>query len=93
MQMRTVALSEAKDKLSALVEEASTTHEVIEITRHGHAAAVLMSADDLEALTETVHLLSQPGALDELRQAETDVAASRYTTAAELRARYGLTPR
>ncbi|WP_216639958.1 type II toxin-antitoxin system Phd/YefM family antitoxin [Arthrobacter sp. QXT-31] len=48
-------LSEAKDKLSALVEEADKTHEITQITRHGHPPAVLLSAADLESLQETIH--------------------------------------
>ncbi len=43
--MRTVALSEAKDKLSALIDDAESAHEIITSTRHGKPAAVLMSAD------------------------------------------------
>ena len=50
MTMKTIPLSEAKDKLSALVEEADTTHEIVQITKHGRPAAVLMSADALESL-------------------------------------------
>jgi antitoxin YefM len=46
--VKTDALSEAKGRLSALVEEADTTHEIVQITRHGRPAAVLLSADDLE---------------------------------------------
>ena len=48
--MRNVSLSEAKDKLSGLVEEAESTHEIITITKHGRPAAVLMAAEDLESL-------------------------------------------
>lgn len=88
--MRTVALSEAKDRLSALVDEAERTHEVIHITRHGHVAAVLMSADELESLHETLHLLSQPGAVEQLRQADADLAAGNTVSGDELRRRYGL---
>ncbi len=88
--MRTVALSEAKDKLSSLVDEAETTHEIIQITKHGHPAAVLMSADDLESLHETLHLLSTPGAVEELRQADVDAAAGDVVTGEDLRRRYGL---
>jgi len=47
-----------QDTLSSLVDEAGRTHEIIRITKHGHVAAVLMSADDLESLHETLHLLS-----------------------------------
>jgi prevent-host-death family protein len=89
--MRTVPLSEAKDKLSALVEEADTTHEVIQITRHGRVAAVIMSADDLESLTETLHALTTPGVVDGLRQSDADYAAGNTVSGDELRRRYGLT--
>ncbi|XAS74912.1 type II toxin-antitoxin system Phd/YefM family antitoxin [Dermatophilaceae bacterium Sec6.4] len=88
--MKTVALSEAKDKLSALVDEASSTHEMIAITKHGHTAAVLMSADDLESLHETLHALSAPGAAEELRASDADFAAGNIVTGEELRRRYGL---
>jgi antitoxin YefM len=91
--MRTVALSEAKDKLSALVEEADKTHEIIRITRHGHSAAVLMSADDLDSLHETLHLLSQPGAIEELRRARAEAEAGDVISGSELRRQYGLADR
>ncbi|MGO9350288.1 MAG: type II toxin-antitoxin system Phd/YefM family antitoxin [Mycobacterium sp.] len=88
--MKTVPLSEAKDKLSALVDEADTTHEIIRITRHGRAAAVLMSADDLDSLHETLHALRTPGLIDELAQADADYAAGNTVSGEELRRRYGL---
>lgn len=88
--MRTVALSEAKDKLSALVEEADSTHEIIQITRHGHAAAVLMSADDLESLQETLRILSTPEARDELSAAMDSYRAGGSIAGEDLRLRYGL---
>jgi prevent-host-death family protein len=89
--MRTVPLSEAKDKLSALVEEADTTHEIIQITRHGRTAAVLMSADDLDSLNETLHALRTPGLVEGLAQADADYAAGNTVGGEELRRRYGLT--
>lgn len=89
--MKNVPLSEAKDKLSALVDEADTTHEIIQITRHGRAAAVLMSADDLDSLNETLHALRTPGLADDLAQADADYAAGATVTGAEIRRRYGLT--
>ncbi len=88
--MRTVALSEAKDKLSALVDEADNTHEIIRITRHGHAVAVLMSADDLESLEETLRALSTPGAREELAAAAEAYSASETVSGDDLRRQYGL---
>lgn len=40
--MQSVPLSEAKDILSALVDSVESEHEIIEITRRGHAVVVLM---------------------------------------------------
>ncbi|HPX38219.1 MAG: type II toxin-antitoxin system Phd/YefM family antitoxin [Mycobacterium sp.] len=88
--MKSVPLTEAKEKLSALVEEADTTHEIIQITRHGRVAAVIMSADDLESLNETLHALRTPGAVEELAQADADYAAGKTVTGEDLRRRYGL---
>lgn len=88
--MKSVPLSEAKDKLSSLVDEADTTHEIIQITKHGRAAAVLMSADDLESLHETLHALQTPDLIDELAQADADFAAGKTLSGEELRRRYGL---
>ena len=80
--VKTVPLTEAKDKLSALVDEADATHEIIQITRHGRVAAVIMSADDLDSLNETLHALRTPGVADELAQADADYAAGRHCSAA-----------
>jgi len=88
--MRTVPLTEAKDKLSALVDEADATHEIIHITRHGRAAAVLMSADDLDSLQETLHALRTPGLTAELAEADIAYAAGTTVSGEELRRRYGL---
>jgi antitoxin YefM len=90
--MRQVALSEAKDKLSGLVEEAETTHEIITITRHGRAAAVLMAADDLDSLHETLFWLSQPGIHEDLADAERELATGQTISGDQLRREYGLPP-
>ena len=89
--MKSVPLTEAKEKLSALVDEADSTHEIIQITRHGRVAAVLMSADDLDSLHETLHALRTPGVVDELAKADRDFTEGTAMTGDELRSRYGLT--
>ncbi|MCL3836578.1 type II toxin-antitoxin system Phd/YefM family antitoxin [Aeromicrobium duanguangcaii] len=86
--MRTVPLSEAKDRLSALVDEADSTHEIIRITKHGREAAVLMSADDLESLHETIHALSTPGLVEDLKQAQRDFETGQTVTGEDVRARF-----
>lgn len=90
--MKTVALSEAKAQLSALVDEVEGTHEIVQVTRHGHPAAVIMSADDLESLHETLAWLSQPGVREDVADAREAAAAGATTAGDDLRARYGLPP-
>lgn len=91
--MKTLPLSEAKDKLSGLVEEAQATHEIITITRHGRPAAVLMAADDLESLHETLYWLSKAGIRESIAAAEREYAAGETTSGESLRNGFGLPPR
>ena len=88
--MKTVPLSVAKNKLSALVEEAAREHEIIRITRHGHGAAVLMSEDDLDSLHETLFWLSQPDIRQDLAESRQAVEDGQTVSAKDVRARYGL---
>lgn len=90
--MRTVPLSEAKDKLSALVDQADTTHEIVQITKHGRPVAVLMSADDLESLHETVFWLQQPGIREDLADGQRQYERGETSSGEQLRARHGLPP-
>ncbi len=90
--MRTLPLSEAKDKLSGLVEEAETTHEIITITKHGRPAGGLRAAEDLESLHETLYWLQQPGIRESLASAEREYTAGETTSGEDLRAEFGLAP-
>ena len=55
-----------QDRLSALVDEADTTHEIIQIIRHGRVAAVIMSADDLGVTPRNLVRAADPGLAEEL---------------------------
>jgi antitoxin YefM len=65
MYMSTLPLAAARAQLSKLVEEASSTHERFEITRNGQRAAVLLGADDYDALRETIAVLSDSDLLQD----------------------------
>ncbi len=56
--MTTLPVADARAQLSRLVDEAERTHERFEITCNGHRAAVLLGADDYDALRETIAVLS-----------------------------------
>lgn len=77
-------LHQARDHLSQAVDSVERTHERVTITRHGEPAAVLVSPDDLESLEETLDILSTPGALEEIRAAEAEVARGEYLTAEDI---------
>ena len=81
-------LSDVKARLSEMVDRVEETHERILVTRKGRPAAVLMSPDDLQALEETLDVLSDSGTLERLSQARADIAAGRIVTREELVGRY-----
>jgi len=61
--MKTLPIADARAQLSKLVDEASSTHERIEITKNGRRAAVLMGIDDYDAMRETIAVLSDSALL------------------------------
>jgi len=60
MYITTLPVADARANLSKLIDEASATHERFEITRNGRRAAVLIGADDYDAMRETIAVLSDP---------------------------------
>ena len=56
--MKILPLSEVKNNLSKLVEQLTTTHEEITVTRNGHAAAIIMSPEEFEGWKETMEILA-----------------------------------
>jgi prevent-host-death family protein len=83
--MTTISLADAKARLSAVLDEVRDTHERVVITRNGRPEAVILALSDLEALEETLDLLSTPGALEEIRAAEAEVGRGEAIDAEELR--------
>ena len=81
-----MSVSEAKDKFSSLVESVETTHDVVEITRHGKPTVVIISREDLDALQATLAWLSDPNHTAEMAEAESDVANGRMLSLEEVRA-------
>jgi len=71
--MSTEALRVVRDRFSEYVDRVERHHERVVVTRNGRPAAVLVSPDDLEALEETLALLSDPEAMRELSQADRDL--------------------
>ena len=81
-------LAEVKAKFSEMVDRVEQQHERITVTRNGRPAAVLMSAEELDALEDTLELLSDPKVMAEIEHARLEVRAGRSVSADELRAKY-----
>lgn len=84
----TLPLAEIKARLSEIVDRIEGQHERITLTRNGRPAAILMSPTDLEALEDTLELLSNPAALAEIEKARREITRGKGVTAEELKARY-----
>ena len=66
--MKTLSLSEAKMKLSGLIEKVSDTDEEIIITKNGRPAAVLVSPDEFESWKETIAVRSDTALMQEIKK-------------------------
>jgi prevent-host-death family protein len=78
--MDTIPLSYAKARLSEIADDVDRTHRRVQITKNGRSYVVLMSADDLESLEATLELLSDPAAMERVRQARADIAKGDVVT-------------
>jgi antitoxin YefM len=77
MYMKTVTLAEARQSFSALISEVESFDEHVMITKNGKPTAVIISADEWEAIEDTAFWLKVPGIRD-------DIAEARGTTSISL---------
>jgi antitoxin YefM len=82
------SLANVKSKFSEMVDRVEHTHDRIIVTRNGRAAAVLISPDELASLEDTLDLLSDPKAMEELASSRHAYEAGDVVTGDELRERY-----
>ncbi len=66
--MEILSLSEAKMKLSELIEKVQSTDAEIVITKNGRPAAVLVSPDEFEGLRETIAIKSDEDLMSEIKK-------------------------
>ena len=66
--MKTLSLSEAKMKLSALVDKVYSTDEEVVITKNGRPSAVLISPDEFESWKETIWIKSDSDLMKEIKK-------------------------
>ncbi len=65
--MKTLSLSEAKAKLSGLVDEVESCDEEVVITKNGRPAAVLVSSDEYDSWKETLAVRADKDLMREIK--------------------------
>ena len=65
--MKTLSLSEAKMKLSALIDSLGVTDEEVIITKNGRPAAVLVSPEEFESWRESLIVRSDNELMEEIK--------------------------
>jgi antitoxin YefM len=71
----TMSLAAAKARFSELVDRVERQQGRVVVTRNGKPAAVLISADDLESLEETLAVMSDRSVVAQIRDSQKTVAA------------------
>lgn len=84
MVMSVESLANVKANLSQYIDQVQHQHERVTITRNGRAAAVLISPEDLEALEETLAVLSDTDVMHDLATAQEAYTRGEYTSAEEM---------
>ena len=69
MYMKSVSVAEARQSYSALIAEVETFDEHVMITKNGRPTAVIISADEWEAIEDTAFWRTVPDIASEIAEA------------------------
>ena len=83
--MSTRSLASVKTHFSAVVESVHDTHERVTVTKNGEPTVVVVAVEDLESLEETLAILQDEKTMQDLAQAEREVAAGQTVDGEGLR--------
>ena len=87
---RVVPFTEARARLTELLDEVEARHEHLVITRKGRPAAVVVSPEEWEAIEETLDVLQDEQTLADLLESEEDVKAGHLFSLGDVRRELGL---
>jgi len=71
----TLSLASVKARFSELVDRVERQQDRVIVTRNGKPAAVLISAEDLDSLEETLAVMSDRSVAAQIRESQQAVAA------------------
>jgi len=75
--MDEIPFTQAKARLSELVDRVEREHARLAVTRRGRTAAVLINRDELESLEETIEILGDDDLRRSLRRSRREAAAGK----------------
>lgn len=81
-------ITDAKAHLHELLDLVETGVERVVITRKGLPAAHLIGVDEYDSILETIELLSTPGALEQIQEAQLEFARGEFVTGDQVREEY-----
>lgn len=82
--IKTLPITEARSKLTTLVDRTNRLLEEYVITVRGKPAAVIMSHDEYESWKETNEILSDPKILKNIKKSEAEIKKGNYVTLEQL---------
>jgi prevent-host-death family protein len=82
--MKTLPLSDAKNRLSRIVDDVTERDERVMITRNGHPAAVVISPDEFESWQATIDILSDPDLMAQLQRSKKAMRRAKTYTIEDL---------
>lgn len=75
---KTIAVKEARQRFSAIVDRVDRLSERVVVTKNGTPRAVVMSSREFDSWVETLELLSNPKAVEALGKGLKDAKAGKW---------------
>ena len=88
--MTTLAIMEARRKLTTLPEMLQRTPGAVKVTRHGKPVLAVLPWELYESIEETLEVMTDPDLVKALRASLRDIAAGRTLSMEEVARRHGL---
>ena len=85
-----VSITNARNTLTKLPEKLEQDPAIIEVTRQNIPVLAILNWEDWEAIVETLEILADPEAMEQLRQSIADIEAGRVQDLGELGKELGL---
>jgi len=76
--MDAITFTEARQNFKKTLDRVVEEHEPVIVTRRGGRPVIILSLDDYNAWSETMHLLSSPRNAARLMKARAEVAEGRF---------------